>query len=130
MAGYIGKIAMDGYTRPVASALYGECATASDTATKVVTCDDFDTLVTGVTIFVKFTYTNTADDATLNVNGSGARTILGSTGSNNNIIADHVTSFTYDGTYWVINNLQNNGVIVSSTQPDASTCRIWIDTSS
>ena len=53
---------------------YGSCSTAAATAAKVVDCAGF-ALVTGAEITVKFTVTNTAANPTLNVNGSGAKSI-------------------------------------------------------
>lgn len=106
MSGYIGKISDGTNTRPVASTLYGTCATAAATAAKAVTCTDFDTLISGVTIFVKFTYTNTAAKPTLNVNDTGAKYIMryGTTAPSNSAEtswnAGSVVAFTYDGTYW------------------------------
>ena len=73
MATYVGKIKVDGTNElPIASTLYGTCDTAAATAAKVVTCANFDKLITGVTIHVKFTYSNTANNPTLNINNTGA----------------------------------------------------------
>ena len=92
---------------------YATCATARSTAAKVATLANF-TLVIGATIAVKFTATDTdnpsSGDLTLNVNGTGAKTIGYFRNGNkaalpysqggyfyNNLI--HI--FTYDGTYWL-----------------------------
>lgn len=54
---------------------YGVCNTAAATAAKTVACTGFS-LTTGAEITVKFTYTNTALNPTLNVNGTGAKPIF------------------------------------------------------
>jgi len=106
MATYIGQVALGGSNLPVASTLYGTCATAAGTAAKVVTCDNFDKLITGVTIYVKFTYSNSVANPTLNVNSTGAKTIYRygttapSTSAATSWQAGSVVAFTYDGTYW------------------------------
>jgi len=74
--GYVGKIKdTAGTTHLVGSTLYGTCDTAAATAAKVVTCANFTTLMTGITIHVKFTYSNTNAAPTLNVNSTGAKNI-------------------------------------------------------
>ena len=82
---------------------YGTCATAAATVAKAVTCSGF-ALKKGVAILVKFTYTNTAASPTLNVNGTGAISIV-SYGTS--AVASYywkpgqTVLFVYDGTYWV-----------------------------
>ncbi len=108
---YIGKVTdTAGTTHLVGSMLYGTCSTAAATAAKVVTLSDFSKLETGVTIHVKFTYSNTASNATLNVNSTGAKNLcsygttrVGTTESTS-WKAGAVVSFTYDGTSWVMND--------------------------
>lgn len=114
MASYVGKVTVDGTSYPVGSTLYGTCATAAGTAAKVVTCANFDTLQTGVTIHVKFTYSNTVANPTLNVNSTGAKSIkrygttAPSTSAASSWNAGAVVSFTYDGDYWQMNDWINN----------------------
>lgn len=99
-----------GTEMPVGSSLYGTCATAAATAAKVVTMAQFDKLKTGVTIHVKFTYSNTVASPTLNVNSTGAKAIMRfgttapSTADRTSWHAGAVVSFTYDGTYWQMND--------------------------
>lgn len=95
---------------PVGSSLYGTCGTEAATAAKAVTLPDFDALITGVTIHVKFTYSNTAAPATLNVNSTGAKplcaygtTRVGTTAATS-WSAGAVVSLTYDGTSWIMND--------------------------
>lgn len=85
------------------------CDTAAATSTKVVTLSDNTnwTLKVGAIIVVKFTNTNTASSVTLNVNGTGAKSIWYNQSvytSNWNLItgyANRPLMYMYDGTYWV-----------------------------
>ena len=87
---------------------YGTCGTASATTAKVVTLSGFE-LATGSRIAVKFTYSNTASNPTLNVNGTGAKAICyrGATAvsASSNYYrwqANDIIEFIYDGTNWVM----------------------------
>lgn len=109
---YIGKIKLSsgGDEYLIGSTAYGVCDTAAATAAKTVSMPGF-ALMTGATIHVKFTYANTAANPTLNVNSTGAKTIVvyGTTvASTDGWLAGAVVSFTYDGTYWVRNYTQQN----------------------
>ena len=112
--GYVGKVTAGGSTHLVGSTLYGTCATAAATAAKVVTCADFTTLITGVTIHVKFTNANSAGSPTLNVNSTGAKSIYRygtttpSTSTSWSWYAGAVVSFTYDGSAWIMNDMIGN----------------------
>lgn len=119
--GYIGKVTTsDGSTHLVGSTLYGTCSTAAATAAKVVTLTNFSSLETGVTIHVKFTYTNSAANPTLNVNSTGAKTIYRygttapSTSAKTSWNANAVVSFTYDGTNWMMNDWLNDDTTYSA----------------
>lgn len=104
---YVGRIrkTTSGAWQPVGSTLYGTCGTAAGTAAKVVTCDNFDALITGVTIHVKMTNANTAASPTLNVNGTGAKSVRFISGiAECYWSAGEVISFTYDGTNWLAND--------------------------
>ena len=107
---YIGNVKVDSTTHLVGSTLYGTCSTGAGTQAKVVTCTNFDKLLTGVTIHVKFDNTNTIADPTLNVNSTGAKAIkrygttAPSTTASTSWNAGQVVSFTYDGTYWMMND--------------------------
>lgn len=83
---------------------YGTCTTAAATAAKTVTIDFSGTLslFTGLSIRVKFNNTNTAASPTLNVNGTGAKSIV-SPGYTGTITwsANQVIDFTYNGSQWV-----------------------------
>lgn len=115
--GYLTDLNIGNSDYKLAGALYGTCATAAGTAAKVVTCADFDGLETGVTIRVKFTYSNTAANATMNVNSTGAKNLCryGTTRVGTTTRASWrdgaIVSFTYDGTSWVQNDyLEDTGV--------------------
>lgn len=81
---------------------YGTCSTAAATVAKVVTCSGF-VLETGATIVVKFTNYNTGASATMNVNGTGAKSIkmYGTTATNTYMWrSGEAVLFVYDGSYW------------------------------
>lgn len=139
---YVGKITdTSGNTGLVGSTLYGTCSTGASTAAKVVTCADFDKLITGVTIHVKFSYSNTAANPTLNVNSTGAKNIYYAAGTSGGTVPGTtaatswyqgaVVSFTYDGTSWYMNDhitgisadagSATNPVYFSEGQPKACT---------
>ena len=107
---YIGNVAVGSATHLVGSTLYGTCNTGASTKEKSVTCTNFDKLLTGVTIHVKFDNTNSIADPTLNVNNTGAKAIktygtnAPSTTASTSWNAGQVVSFTYDGTYWMMND--------------------------
>ena len=86
---------------------YVLCGTAAATVDKTVTLNDF-VLVAGATIKVRFTYTNTAANPTLNVSNTGAKAIkrygsiaVGSDGGAS-WPAGAIVQLTYDGTNWVM----------------------------
>lgn len=127
MASYVGQINSGGNNLPIASTLYGTCSTAADAVAKVATCANFDKLITGVTIHVKFTNTNTATNPTLNVNNTGAKAIrrYGSTSAGNAIWTSWnpgaVISLTYDGSAWQMNDFLNTDYDTSVTQTATTT---------
>ena len=98
-----------GANKSIASSAYGECTTASNTAAKVVDMTGF-VLVSGITIHVKFTNSNTAENPTLNVNSKGAKPIMryGTTNVGTTEYtswkAGSIISLTYDGTNWQMND--------------------------
>lgn len=88
---------------------FATCSTAGDTAAKVATIQGVTgwRLVAGAEVTVKYANTNTAENPTLNVNGTGAKSIwydtalisttdLGYAGTANRPI-----KYVYDGTQWV-----------------------------
>ena len=88
------------------------CETAASTAAKVgnllnSSSNEF-TLATGVIVFVKFTYANSVANPTLNLNGTGAKSIKRygttavSTSAKTSWRNGAVVAFAYDGTNWVM----------------------------
>ena len=115
MADIIYKI-NNGSDYHLASSAYCTCTTAASTAAKAAnlqgsSSNTFNggTIPTGITIYVKFTYSNTASNPTLNVNNSGAKYIkrYGTTAVGTSVStswrAGAIVAFTYDGTNWVMN---------------------------
>ncbi|MGN1077749.1 MAG: hypothetical protein ACI4ST_04475 [Candidatus Gallimonas sp.] len=85
---------------------YGTCATAAATSAKEVSdCTGF-VLETGAKVSVRFTYANSASSPTLNVNGTGAKSIRNSNSSAGTLTYRwypyQVVDFVYDGTYWIL----------------------------
>ena len=78
------------------SSMYGTCSTAAGTAAKTVSVPGLAALVTGAAVLVKFTNGNTNANPTLNVNGSGAKTITDAA----SWPSGSTVAFVYDGTYW------------------------------
>lgn len=80
MANIIYKINQGETDYNIASSAYCTCSTAAGTAAKVANLQGSSSngfiLATGVTIHVKFTYSNTNANPTLNVNGTGAKSIM------------------------------------------------------
>lgn len=114
--GTIAKVTAGGATHLIASTAYGTCDTAKDVAEKEATIQDSQafTLFTGVTVHIKFTHHNTATNPTLNVNGTGAKSIYryGTTAPGTKESTSwqdgSVKSFTYDGTYWQMNDYKSD----------------------
>lgn len=87
----------------------GTCATAAATAAKEVTisADQNFALQAGVMIVVKSTYTNSANNPTIEVNNTGAKSIWYNTGliTTGNLnkagYASRFSYYVYDGTNWV-----------------------------
>ena len=121
--GYISDVTVGGVNYPVGSSLYGTCDTAASTAAKVVTMANFDTLKTGVTIHVLFTYGNVYKGASLNVNSTGSKNIKYHNGTGSGLVETFnyhwepgsVKSFTYDGTYWRLNDSTPNTTLICYT---------------
>lgn len=85
---------------------YGTCETPAARTAKVVNdCQDF-VLETGAKVSIRFAYTNSAGSPTLNVNGTGAKSIYNSNGTEGTLTyrwyPGQVVDFIYDGTYWLL----------------------------
>nr|DAK94215.1 MAG TPA: hypothetical protein [Bacteriophage sp.] len=103
----------------------GTSSTASGTAAKVVTCSGFE-LSDQARIFVTFSNANTVADAlTLNVNGTGAKSVYNQTGiistSNTALFAaNQPIEFRYDGTGWVFVDISKANVILQQVRYQTS----------
>ena len=89
---------------------YASCSTAASTAAKEINDLTGFSLRTGATIRVKFANSNTAQNPTLNVNNTGAKSIYKYGSSSAGITAGSswesgaVVTLTYDGTAWIMND--------------------------
>lgn len=115
MASVINKINTGSTEYAIASTAYATCGTPSATPAKVAyilgtTATTGFTLTTGVTVYVKFTNTDTNNNSTkpttLSINECTAKPI-----KRNNVTiapgelqANCVYAFLYDGTYWQLVN--------------------------
>ena len=98
-----GTLIPDEIDYPFDKPYFGTCSTAAATQIKVVSCAGFE-LKTGSRIAVQFTYSNTASQPKLNVNGTGDKFICGIDGTS--VIAGiwrekEAIDFVYDGTWWI-----------------------------
>lgn len=102
---------------------YGTCSTTASTKSKVVSVSNSFELKSGTIIGVKFTYTNTASNVTLNVNNTGAKQIWYNNSvysSNSSDIcgyASRINYYMYNGTYWAFlsQGIANSGTITGIT---------------
>ena len=115
------------YNHTANRTFFGTCSTAAAISAKVITLSDADDfkLVPGVVIGVKSTVTNTASNVTLNVNGTGAKSVWYNTavhtGSTAGLYgtANLVIYYMYDGEHWVFLNNSSNYANNSNTVPAA-----------
>lgn len=98
-----GTLTPDEIDYPFDKPYFGTCSTAAATQIKVVSCAGFE-LKTGSRIAVQFTYSNTASQPKLNVNGTGDKCICGIDGTSviTGIWREKETiDFVYDGSWWI-----------------------------
>ena len=87
------------------SMLYAICSTAAATAAKVATLSAGSLkLVEGVTVSVTFTYGNTADSPTLNIAGTGAKSMKCQGSTIVSIAAGASVTFTYHSNVWYVSS--------------------------
>ena len=121
----IDGVTLTGQENPIH---YGSCGTAGNTAAKVVNCTGF-TLITGSRIVVNFQNENTAENPTLNVNSTGAKSLysLGVALSASSIKANSFLEFVYDGTnYQLVGGAGGNSSIKVFASPHTSTAAYYI----
>ena len=128
----IGQVQIgNGDATRLAASAYGVCNTAANEETKVVEMTGF-TLITGISINVKFTYANTHNSPRLYVGTSGGFPIkrydandggVGSSILTTSWPAGAIVHFTFDGTNWVMNFGVNTDTTytVQSTYDDTDT---------
>ena len=112
---------------------YGTSVTGASTVNKKVTCADFTMAMTdcpaGTSVRVKFNYGNTAAAPTLNVNSKGAKPIIkyGTTEPGTSKGCSWrdgaVVTFTYDGTNWIMNDVNDfaETIYMTDTNPSSGT---------
>ena len=120
MSSYIGKININNTEYPIAQSLFGTSNTTANTATKVVTCADFDTLISGIVINVYFTYANTESSISLNVNSTGNKTVY--VDNNSSILWDAgaTKSFVYYSNQWRLINPTSVGTTYDAATTTAA----------
>ena len=114
---------------------FGTSSTAAATAAKTVSITaGTPTLETGLRVTVKFTYANTANSPTLNVNSLGAKNIFHNgaqitSGTNKALLAGTV-EFVYDGTQWQLvgNYIDTNTTYSIPTKASSATTSITAST--
>ena len=122
---------------------FGVCSTGATTAAKTVsiTSGTF-TLEAGATVSVKFSNANTANSPTLNVNSTGAKSIIvggqttASTITGTAYLLQGTCTFVYDGTYWQFIGTNNayqkedtsntHVLMLSSASPSSQTAEYGI----
>lgn len=99
---YINGLPFDGTSNVVS---YAVCTTVASVSVKTVNISNFN-LITGSQVRVKFNNTNTATAPTLNVGSTGAKSMKYKgnliTNANFNFSNAKIYTFTYDGTFWVL----------------------------
>lgn len=122
MSSYIGKVQIgSGSQMLVGSTLYGICSSLANATAKVVTLADFDTLMNGITVHVRFVSGNSVTGGmTLAVGSTSAQTIVGNCVCN----ANDVVAFTYQeetiDSVLVKRWYVNNNVVVEEGSTDGT----------
>ena len=102
---------------------YATCSTAAATAAKTVSVTGFK-LVTGASVAVRFTVTNTASNPTLNVTSTGAKAIRyrNAAISAGYLAANRTYFFIYDGSYYqLIGDIDTQRSVASDAEVTAGT---------
>ena len=126
------KVALSELENKTSSIGYVTCDTAAETAAKVVTVTGLTALTTGIRLLVKMTNNNTASNATLNINGLGAKPLYYNNTTvsiDNTWEAGEVIDLYYDGTNFYSGNFQGGnstgggGNLILEWNTDAATTR-------
>lgn len=109
---------------------YALCSTSSSTKAKTATITGF-TLKTGATALIRFTQNNTATSPTLNISGTGAKSLyLGSSTSVDRFNAG-LYLIVYDGTYYrMINSVNATKISFATSSDNASYVVPFLDKTS
>ena len=109
-------------TNAIAQTGYATCTTAADVAEKTVTIDGFE-LVKWASFTMYLQTANTVASATLNVNGTGAKsiTINGTTAVSTSNLTAGYWHCVYDGTYWRLDSALDGYKSRYSAWSDGST---------
>ena len=109
---------------------YVTCDTAAGTAAKEITVTGLSSLTTGIRLLVKMAYNNTASNATLNINGLGAKPLSYNNervSGDNAWEAGEIVDIYYDGTNFYAGNFQGGsgkgGNLILMWNTDAATTR-------
>lgn len=90
---YIGRVNIDGTQYPIGSTLFGICGDSPTTRDKIVSLPEFSSVMSNITIYVRFVYGNAvATDVTLTVGDSPTFMVKG------NCICDtdEIIAFSYE----------------------------------
>lgn len=107
MASYIGKVQIGatGDQILVGSTLYGVCASSATAAAKEVTLPDFDAVMHGITVQVRFENGNSVTTGvTLKVGGTNAFSVVGNCVCSANDVIAFTLSQTGSSTVWYANH--------------------------
>lgn len=85
---------------------YGTCSTASGTSVKSIACTDFtdQDLVSGTSLLVKFTNSNSASSTSFKINNGTQKDVKWNEGVDlfrNSWTSGQVVQFVYDGSVWL-----------------------------
>ena len=123
--GYATQIETEGGAlHPIAASLYGVCSVGANQVGKTVNLPNFDTLLPGVMVQVKFTNGNTATNPTMNVNTTGAYPIyLKGTSApgvteETSWAAQTIVTFVFDGQYWRITGTGNMATLAANIRAE------------
>jgi hypothetical protein len=108
---------------------YGTCSTGASTQTKSVTCSNFE-YYSGAKITVTFTNGNIAANPKLDVNSKGAKAIYArgsALTSKDYWQSNSVVDFVYDGTYWIMCNVESQTETFNRLTAGQSNQGIYLD---
>ena len=145
MAGQVlGKVTAGGGTHLISNTFYGTCTASASSATKGVRLNDVDidsiSLIPGMLLTVRFSYTNSANNPVLVIYNKLGGILAdskpikkyGTTSAGVGLdswMDGAVVAFVYDGTNWVEVSSASGGteeVSIGSTEPTDDNIKIWI----